>query len=141
MQSCAERGLIEDYVEYFRNCPDNLFPCPISGKCISNDLVELTVLYYKYTSNFDQVCNGVKDCPDGEDEDSQLWGTGLGNDQESYQPYAEEVRNWTLANPDAQCKHKETTDCSLDIIIILLVMFVLMAIILAMIMVSSQKLI
>ena len=87
------------------------------------------------------MCNGVKDCPDGEDEDSRLWGSWLGNDQGSSQPFAEQVRNWTLANPEAQCKKKEANDCSLDIIIVLLVIFVLLAIILAMIMVSFYILI
>ena len=83
-----------------------------------------------------QVCNGVKDCPDGQDEDSRLQGIGNGDDGELDQPYAEHVRNWSLSHPAAHCNQLEASDCSLNIIIILLVIFVLVAINLAMIMAS-----
>ena len=86
---------------------------------------------------FFKVCNGITDCPDGEDENFQLWGRGQENVGELDIPYVEQVMNWSFSNPDTYCKQLES--CSLDPIASLMIIFVLVVCILAMTLVSCSR--
>ena len=82
---------------------------------------------------FTKVCNGVNDCPDGEDEDSQLWDLSVDR------PYAKQTHNWSLSHNN-QCFQDSHNNCSMDILLVILIFSVIMVIILALVMASIFKL-
>ena len=74
--------------------PSNFFPCTKTGHLINSDQVAKIGVVQKNAS-FTQVCNGLRDCPEGEDEDSVLWFR-----QDFNLAYQGETRNWTNLNLD-----------------------------------------
>ena len=85
------------------------------------------------------MCNGVKDCPDGEDEDSLVWGTkeDLSDVEVMSYKYLQHVRNWSHANPDIVCFPSNTSLPASTIILIVIVVLGFIALLPAIILVRN----
>ena len=113
---CLEVSYYDSESEYF--------PCPKTGKLIPPDQVRL--ISHPILSLV-KVCNGVKDCTDGEDEDSHTWFEE--NPDFNYTRY---TRNWTSSY--RQTCFKRTSKIRLSSIIVFLFF---MALLLAILLVRS----
>ena len=75
-----------------------------------------------------KVCNGVRDCPEGEDEDSVLWFQMDFN--LTYYGYQNNTRSWANINTDQTCFRRNSNIRISTLIIILCSTAILLAILL-----------
>jgi hypothetical protein len=76
-----------------------------------------------------QVCNGIKDCPDGEDENSIFWFDEQHKDFKEDKPnYSNQTRNWSVGK--STCFKKSSQIRTSTLVVFILFAALLLAIIL-----------